>query len=280
MNKRLLILVALCAAILVTACIDTTTKISIRKDGSGTLTEIVYMNESVKTMMQEMMGGIGQEEEKEDDLLDVEKFKKKASKLGAGVKFVSAKEVTNKAGARGIQVVYSFDDVRKLNIKAQPDNPMGDEMAGMMGAESAEKEEDEKPITFDFVKGSTPKLIIKMPQKDEPESADESHEVAMDDPAGAEAGLDMMKSFLEGFRIRIMVDLLEGKIRKTNASFVEGKEVTLFDVNFGEIFSNEDYLKEFQGMSEIKDMNTAMEKMKNIPGLKIETSERVEISFK
>jgi hypothetical protein len=33
-------------------------------------------------------------------------------------------------------------------------------------------------------------------------------------------------------------------------------------------------------MSQIKDMNTALEKMKKIPGLKIETAEKVEISFK
>ena len=82
-----------------------------------------------------------EEEEKDQKLLDIEKFKTKAAKLGAGVKFVSAKEVTAEDGSAGIQVVYSFVDIRKLNIQAQPENPMDDQMAGMTGAESTEEDE-------------------------------------------------------------------------------------------------------------------------------------------
>ena len=84
--------------------------------------------------------------------------------------------------------------------------------------------------------------------------------------------------------MRIMVSLLEGSIKKTNASFVEkidGKDtVTLFDVALGEILGNEEYAQEWERMSKIKDMSKAMEVMKKIPGLKIETQERVEIKFK
>jgi len=283
MIKRALLLCALCAVVFIFSCIDSATVISVRKDGSGTITEVVYLSESVKTMMQGMMAQMEVEEgEKDQKLFDIEKYKTKATKLGSGVKFVSAKEVTTKDGSSGIQVVYSFDDIRKLNIQAEPENPMGDEMAGMMEAEPAAEEEN--PITFDFVPGAIPRLIITMPKKEEPESSEEIPEETTEEPEAAAAGMGMMKQFLEGFRIRVMVNLLEGKIQKTNASFVEtvdGKEtVTLLDVALGEIMKNEKYAKEWQGMSQIKDMSKAMEKMKNIPGLKIETAERVEISFK
>jgi len=283
MIKRALLLCALCAVVFIFSCIDSATVISVRKDGSGTITEVVYLSESVKTMMQGMMAQMEVEEgEKDQKLFDIEKYKTKATKLGSGVKFVSAKEVTTKDGSSGIQVVYSFDDIRKLNIQAEPENPMGDEMAGMMEAEPVT--EDKNPITFDFVPGAIPRLIITMPKKEEPESSEEIPEETTEEPEAAAAGMGMMKQFLEGFRIRVMVNLLEGKIQKTNASFVEtvdGKEtVTLLDVALGEIMKNEKYAKEWQGMSQIKDMSKAMEKMKNIPGLKIETAERVEISFK
>ncbi len=287
MIKRLTLIGALCVVIFITGCIDTTTVISLRKDGIGTITEIVYMDESVISMFKGMTAQMGDETEAEQEepseILDIEKYKAKADKLGAGVKFVSAKEVTNQKGSTGVEVIYSFDDIEKLNIQAKPENPVGDQMAGMMEAESVEEEEN--PITFEFIKGSTPKLVVNMPKKEEPEPAEETQpEETASDPEAAAQGMAMMRLFLAGFRIRMTINLLEGTIQKTNASFVErtgGKDtVTLLDVALGEIMSNEKYAKEWERMSQTKDMSTAMETMKNIPGLKIEPSDRIEISFK
>ena len=285
MKKRLLLLCILSAVVLLTACIDTMTVISVRKDGSGTITESVYFNESAKAMMQEMMGQFGGEEaEGEKEPLDIEKYKAKAVELGKGVKFVSAKGVTNKEGSAGIEVVYAFDDIRTLNIDAEPENPMGDKMAGMMGAEAVEEEEEKNPFTFDFLKGSTPKLIVTIPKEDKEKPSEEKMDDTAENPRSASAGLEMMKPFFEGFRIRIMITLLDGKIKKTNASFVDkvnGKDrVTLMDVAMGEILNNEEFLAKMEDLEKMKDMSVAMEKMKDIPGLKIETAKRVEISFK
>jgi hypothetical protein len=292
MTKRVCLMCALCVIIFITGCIDSSTVISVRKDGSGTITEVVYMDESVMSMFEGMMPQMGEEsEEKEEsakDALDIEKYKTKAAELGTGVKFVSAKEVINEEGTTGIQVIYSFDDIQKLNIQAEPENPMGDQMAGMMGAESTESKEDENPITFEFIKGSTPKLIVKMPKEEESEpesepSEEPSEETTSTQEASAQ-GMAMMKQFLTGFRIKVVINFLEGKIQKTNASFVEqikGKDtVTLLDVALGEIMNNEKYAKEWEQMSQMKNIDNAMEMMKKIPGLKIETAERVEISFK
>jgi len=288
MIKRLTLIGALCVVIFITGCIDTTTVISLRKDGSGTITEIMYVDESVISMFEGMTAQMSDEteaqQEKASEILDIEKYKAKADKLGAGVKFVSAKEVTNEEGSTGVEVIYSFDDIEKLNIQAKPENPVGDQMAGMVGAESAESEEEENPITFEFIKGSTPKLIVNMPKKEEPEPAEKTPEETTSDTEADAQGMAMMRLFLAGFRIRMTINLLEGTIQKTNASFVErtgGKDtVTLLDVALGEIMSNEKYSKEWEHMSQTKDMSAAMETMKNIPGLKIETSNRVEISFK
>jgi hypothetical protein len=237
-------------------------------------------------MMENMLGQkIGEEgeseEPKSESLVEIEKYKNAAEKMGQGVKFISAKEVKNKDGTAGVEVVYSFEDIRQLNLSLRPENPVGDQMAGMMDAES---EEDETPITFDFKKGSTPKLIVNIPKEKESGQAEEKQEGGEAREEMDLAGLDMMKQFFQGFRIRLMINFLEGKITKTNATFVKpinGREtVTLFNIDFGKIMSDEKYMKEFKDLDKIKDMNIALERMKNIPGLKIETSERVEISFK
>jgi len=289
MKKRFWILGFLSILILITGCIDSTTVISIGKDGSGTLTETVYLNQSVKAMMEGMMAQMGGEEdeskEEEKKSLDLEKYKTKAAKMGEGVHFVSAKEVTGKDGSPGTEVIYSFEDIRKLNFKVKPENPMGDQMAGMMEAEESEDDEDEDPIKFDFIKGSTPKLVIYMPKEEKPESPEDVvEEMEEEDPEADAAGMGMMKMFLEGFRIRVLINPLKAKIKKTNATFVEsidGKEtVTLLDVKLGEIMGNEKYRDQWENLSKMKDMNSALEEMKNIPGLKIETQDRVEISLK
>jgi len=293
MLKRAMGLGMLCAAILVTACIDTTTVISVRRDGSGIITETTYLDESMEAMMKGMMAqfddeGEAEAEVKEENGLKIDEYKEKAAKMGKGVSFVSAKEVENENGNKGVKVVYAFKDVRALNIDAKPDNPMGDQMAGAMGAEESENKGKDDSITFDFVNGRTPKLIVHVPKDDEEkiERDDEGEEGEDRDISDedSEMGMQMAKQMFKGFRIRIMVDLLEGKIQKTNASFVEsvkGKDtVTLLDLNFGEIMGNEKYMKELEGMSRVKDPDKALAAMKAIPGLKVETQEKVEINFR
>lgn len=279
-------LLVLCALIPLTACIDSTTTISIRKDGTGIITETRYFDESVmvmlKSMMEQVVGKEGQsKEQRVDSLVDFEKCERKAENMGMGVTCVSAQGVKDTDGTAGIEAVYSFEDIRQLNLSLMPEHPMGDKLAGTMGFES---EKDEDLITFDFRKGTTPTLIVNIPKKKEP---GRSEEKPGEGKAGKEvdpARMGMMKQMFQGFRIRLLVNPLEGKIARTNAAFVErvagGETVTLFDINFGEMMSNEKYMKEFRDLDKIKDMNVALERMKNIPGLKIETSGRVEISFR
>lgn len=290
MIKRSILLGALCAIILITACIDSTTVISVRKDGSGMITETIYIDKSVKDMMEGMFAQMNSETEDEAEdakLLDLDQYREKAPKLGEGVKFLSAKEITREDGSTGTQVTYSFDDIRKLNISAQPDNPMGDSMADMMGGEPAEEAEDDAPITFDFIKGGTSTLIIKMPKKEEPESSEDITMETEEAPEISETpavNLGMIRQMFAGFRIQIMIELLDGKIQKTNSSFVEridGRDtITLLDMELGKILKDEKLTKDLNSMSKIMDMNTVMEKMKDIPGLKIETQETIEIKFK
>lgn len=284
MFRRIVLLMAICTIVFITACINSTTKISVKKDGSGTITETLFVNESVKMMMQGMMSEFAEEGQTEEmgSLLDPDEYKEKAARLGPGVSFVSAENITSDTGAEGIRIVYTFDDIRSLNYHAQPDNPLGDQMAIGMGAESSD-DEDDNPITFDFREGRTPKLIIQMPVKDEPDTFERHTEEDISDPEEAAGAMGMMRMFMQDFHLRVMIEF-DGKIQNTNASFIEridGREnVILLDIALGDIMNNEEYFEEWQSMSQIRDMSEAMDKMSKIPGLKIETQDRVEITFK
>jgi len=288
MKKKLGIVFILCIIMIISGCIDSTTIISVRKDGSGLITETVYFNESVKQMMEGMMSGFGDQEDKkesedsQDDGDKYSEYKDKASNFGTGVKFVSAEEVTKEDGSAGMKIIYSFTDVTKLSVKAQPDSPMG------AGNEEVEENDAEEKIHFNFIKGRTPKLIIIMPHSDEEGDADEDavEETADNDMANsmADAGMGMMKPFLKGMRISVQVELLDGKIKKTNATHVtnyEGKDrITLIEMEFSELLKDEENMKKMSSMSKIKDPKVAMEIMKDIPGIKVETAEKIEISIK
>ena len=290
MRRRLLFLACILSMAIIAGCIDSTTVIAVKKDGSGIVMETVYMSPALEAMMKEMMGGFaeamgGETEDTEDSEgmkmpLEVAKYKTKALEMGEGVKFESAKEVTRDDGAQGVQVIYSFEDIRKIKVSSDPDSPTSEDMGDMMPAQ----EEKGDPMTFDFVKGPTSKLIIVLPEtEDEDISIDEPEdETGTPDVEFGEA--EMFKQMFQGFRVRAMVKILDAKITKTNATYVDkikgSQYVTLFDMNLGELVNMEEYLEKMGGMEKLKNMNAAREALQNVPGFKIEPENRIEINFK
>lgn len=290
MKRHVLLLAGVLAISIICGCIDSTTTIAVRKDGSGLVMETVYVDKSVEAMMKEMMSGMTEAmgaEEKETkttkEHLDIEKYKAKAAEMGKGVKFVSAKEVKKEDGSPGTQIIYSFDDIRELKVSSEPENPASESMAGMMPS-TPDPEEKSAPITFDFIKGSTSKLIINLPEDADKEIKTEKPEEISKTPDMASEEMGMMKMFLGGLRVRAMVKIIDGKITKTNASYVEKIEdsqyVTLFDMNMGKLMEMEGQLEKLGGMDQIKELSEARKLLKDIPGFKIEPENRIEIDFR
>ena len=95
---------------------------------------------------------------------------------------------------------------------------------------------------------------------------------------------EMAKQFLQGFRVRAMIRLVDGHIVKTNASYVKkvkGNDyVTLFDMNMGELLKADEKLQQFQSLEEIRNISTARRLLKGVPGFQIEPADRIEIQFR
>ncbi|MEA3437515.1 MAG: hypothetical protein U9R43_13680 [Thermodesulfobacteriota bacterium] len=269
------------ALLLASGCIDATTVVSVKKDGSGSLFDIMFVGKGLQQMIQQMstaMGGEAAADQSANPLMDIEKYKAQAATKGEGVRFISAKELKKTDGTIGVGVVYAFEDIRKLKISSDPDIP------GQTGGQASKKS---NPITFDFVSDHGPKLIINLSQGDngeklKPKSMEMPPVVTQEIPSEQ---LAQMKQMFDGFRVRIMVKV-DGEISRTNASYVEidtqskkKQLVTLLDMNIGEIMKDEETFKKLAAMGEIQDMKTAAEKLKGMPGLKIETARRVEVEF-
>ena len=84
----------------------------------------------------------------------------------------------------------------------------------------------------------------------------------------------------KGLHMGMAVDV-EGKIVKTNSPYVEGSKVTLMDIDFDPLFSDE---KGFKALSEkleksMGDERKTMEALKGFKGLRIVTEPEVSIEF-
>jgi len=294
-NKLLRSSVFALVALLCAGCIDVTTLVTVRKDGSGTIEETVYMSKAFEQMLNEMAASMGGKKEStaKPFKIDEEKLKAKAARMGEGVRFVSAKEVKKADGANGLREVYAFDDVRKLRLQSDPDT------SSMKGAEKpaagpgggAKAKKPSPPVTFGFTPGDPAALTIRLPESRHEAPAGSSgpkpgpDKPAPNGPAPSKEEMAMAKQMFEGFRFRMMVGV-DGEITQTNASFPhagpDGKKryVTLFDMNIGELIKDENMFKMLLARGEMQDMSTARKKLLDVPGLKIETEREITVRFK
>jgi len=285
MFKKLLWCVGLLAALGLAGCIDEATVVTVDKTGGGTVVSTIYMSKTMLATMDQMAGAMGGEANKAAPknpmLADIGQYKTKTASMGEGVTFVSAKEVKKDDGSLGVQVTYAFKDINKLKVNSEPDTPSSG------GEAPAKKAKD--PVSFVFVKGATPKLTILMPKAEKPASAvkPEAGTTETKEPAKtpSAAELAQMKQMFDGFRVRLIVKV-DGFITKSNASFIEKisktdkkQAVTLIDMDVGKLLKDEATFKKLAAMGDISDMVTAKEKMKNIPGLKFEPADKIDIEF-
>jgi len=280
--------------VLCSGCIDATTLVTVKKDGSGTIEESVYISKAVEQMLKEMTAAMGGETASapKTSQIDESKLKAKAAKMGAGVRFVSANEVKKADGSMGTREVYAFSDIRTLKLQSDPDTsalggaakPRGGPRDS--GGPAGTTKKASPPLTFDFSMGDASTLTIRLPEPQSGKTEDASDGKARPDMAApSPQERAMMKRMFDGFRFRMLIKV-DGEITQTNASYAhqgnDGKTqyVTLFDMNIGELLKDEEQFNKLVSLGKMEDMATAKTKLLGILGLKIETVREVTVSFK
>jgi hypothetical protein len=263
-----------------TGCMDVTQTVLVKKDGSGTITQEMYMNAAMAGMMAGAMAMGGEEGGAAAGVttIDIEKLKADAAKMGEGVKFVSANEVTKADGSSGVKAIFAFDDIRKLKISEQPDSP---------GGPGAKKPADGPDITFDFKSKPVPQLVINIPQPEIDPALVGKKKPAPKEPTPEEMmQLTMMKSMFQGMRMRVLVQV-DGRITQTNAKYTskskpDGKTdvVTIMDMDIGKLMENEANMGLLAGLGGEPDMQAAKEAFSKVPGVKLDPSKKIAIVFR
>jgi len=257
-------------------CIEVKTVINVNDDGSGTIEETIIMSDKVIEMVKGFSAAFTSDstEQPEFDIFDEKNLMERAGSFGSGVVYLSGEKI-QEGNKEGFKALYSFRNLNEISLSKIPQNqiPLGI-------AESVAKD-----FTFKFIKGSPSEIIILMPSledslrnEEETDSAEYSSADSLNgesdgDSTFTEEALELMKD------LQISLALItEGSIVETNAAYVDGSEITLFEFDFNKLLNNKENLQELMKLQS-HDPAQIKEIIKNIPGIKIETAREISVKF-
>ena len=246
-----------------TACLNSSTIVKVKPDGTGTVEQTTLVNMAA---LKGMMGGnaSGQANGPMMNKADLERM---ATRMGEGVRLLSSEPIKGENGFEGVKAIFTFDDINKIQVSQGPS------MGGGTGAARSSEPTAEDPVRFKLTRnGSTSTLSINFIDKAPTGKID-----ATPDPQQNEMPdltnpmiMNMIKAMFQGFKINIGLEVV-GSIVKTNAEYVTGPRVTLLELDVQSLLADEAKFKALQGkigpdasLSEVKPY------LKDIKGIKID----------
>jgi hypothetical protein len=260
------------------ACVELEQTIQVRPDGSGMVLSDVLFSEK---MVAEMAGDGGDWKAMWQEALPrmEESGPAAAAALGEGVRFVSVEDVSrgSKPAAR---FTFAFDDVAELRP-----NPMAP-IAGELGAGGAADEaggDDSIRLSLERSGGNAVLSVMLFEEAELQDLADQAAGAPAAEPDELasqmeKAMLEMFQEMLDGFALRLSVEVL-GRIVETNATFVDGARVTLFDLDFGKLLDDPQALARLGDGQEEPSLTDLRAAFAGIQGARIDLQPTVRIAF-
>lgn len=256
--------IGLLAALLctfVSGCLQVEQTVNLKPDGSGTIVISTVMSKEAMDQIAAFGGANPDNKPKSpvDEMMNEDKAKEQAGKMGEGVKFEKAEKIKTDKG-EGAKLTFSFTDINKVKMDVS------------LGDAAPQKADGKPPVSFQFTKGSPAKLTMTMnqPQKEEKKADD-----APEDPNEAQ-GLAMMQQMIKGMRITMNLNV-DGTLVATNATHKDGNKITIMEIPMDELLKDP---KKFKASQKAGSFTDAMSILKDVPGLKMETKPNVTVEFK
>ena len=259
--RSLRLFAVLVAAVSLTACLNSTTLVKLKPDGSGTVEQTTLMNVAA---LKGMMPPGAQGQMNQGPMMNKADLERTAERMGKGVRLVSTEPIKGANGFEGTRAIFSFDDINQIQISQDPN--AGNDMGGGTS---------ESPVKFTFTKnpGGTSTLTININDRQAADAAKEKPEMPertdMPDLTNPMM-MNMIKTMFDGFKISIDLEVV-GSIVKTNADYVSGSRLTLLEMDMAALLADEAKLRALQGkigpgasFSEVKPY------LKDIKGIKID----------
>ena len=257
-------LAVLIAATSLTACLNSTTLVKVKPDGSGTVEQTTLVNmAALKGMMGGNTGGPNGPMMNKGDL------ERTAARMGEGVRLVSSEPVKGENGFEGVKAVFSFDDINKIQVSQGPSMSGG---TGGASARAAEPTSDD-PVRFKLTRtGATSTLSINYIDKAPTGKTDNIPSPSPGDMPDLSNPMimNMMKAMFQGFKINVGLEVV-GAIVKTNAEYVTGPRITLLEMDAAMLLADEAKLKALLAkMGPDPSLTEVKPYLKDIKGIKID----------
>ena len=272
--RSLKLCAALVAAVSLTACLNSTTLVKLKPDGSGTVEQTTLMNMAALKGM--MPGGAGQMNQ--GPMMNKADLERTAQRMGKGVRLLSTEQIKGANGFEGTKAIFAFDDINQIQISQDPN------ISGSSDGMRAPPGQSESPVKFNLTRNASGTSTLTININDRPvgntstEKPTEKPDMPSDMPDLTNPMImNMIKTMFEGFKINIDLEVV-GSIVKTNAEYVTGPRITLLEMDMSALLADEAKLRALQGkiapgasFSEVKPY------LKDIKGIKIDgPSVRVE----
>jgi len=268
--RSLQVLLAVVTSVALTGCINSTTLIKLKADGSGTVEQTTLMNvAALKSMMpgaDKQLGGTG---------VNKADLERTAARMGKGVRLVSAEPAKGANGFEGSTAVFAFDDINQIQVNTGPS------MSGSTDGRVSAEPTAEDPVRFTLTRaGGTSTLTIAFVDKPG---------ASMGVEAGAKPDgmpdltnpmmMNMIKSMFAGFKLNIALEV-DGAIVKTNAEYVTGSRLTLLEMDMDALLADEAKLKILQEkLGPNPSLSAVKPYLKDIKGIKVD-GPTINVQFK
>ena len=254
------LLLVLAATTSLTACLNSTTLVKLKPDGSGTVEQTTLVNMAA---IKGMAGG-----QSSAPMTSREELERTAARMGKGVRLLSTEPVKGANGFEGTKAIFTFDDINLVEVSQDPN----------MGASGGGK--SESPVKFNFTRnGATSTLTINI--ADRPGSGkppEPSTPTEMPDLTNPMI-MGMIKSMFQGFKVNLDLEVV-GSIVKTNAEYVDGPRITMLEMDMASLLADEAKLKALQGkISPDASFSDIKPYLKDIKGIKID-GPSISVEFK
>ena len=253
----------LLATFTLTACLDFTTVVKVKPDGSGTVEQTTLANMAA---LKGMMGGQGGQQPS-GPMMNKAELERLAASMGKGVKLVSTEPIKADNGWEGTKAIFSFDDINDIQVSQSPRMS-----GGTPGARRSAEPTSDDPVRFKLTRaGGTSTLSINFVDAKVSERPDKPNlnQAEMPDLTNPMM-MNMIKTMFQGFKINVGLEVV-GSIVKTNAEYVSGPRITLLEMDVNALLADEAKLKALTGkigpgasFSEVKPY------LKDIKGIKID----------
>ena len=271
MSRVARVALAALAAAAVSGCLQSSTLIKVKPDGSGTIDETITMTaeaaaqlNALATMSNDKVKPAGKSGL--DDLFSDKQARDAVARMGQGVTFVSSEKIDT-ADRKGLKAIYAFTDIRKISL--------AEVHAPTMSGDAAAKD---PPMTFDFkqLPGGNGLLTINQAGVENALKSGDARPAPTNaiDPKMAEQGIEMAKAIMKGMKIDVLIQV--PRVVKTNSPYVDAGAVTLLSMDFDKVLADPKALERMNGLTTLAETKAAL---KDFKGIKITLEPQVTIEF-